>query len=153
MARNIILGIGNLLMKDDGIGIHVVNRLNQMELPDGIEAIDGATFTLELLSIFQEASRILIVDAVKGGHSPGSVYYLTPDNLINEKSRVLSLHQVGFLDVIETAKEMGYCPDIRILGVEPYEISWGMELSDVLEEKFDVIVKKVLKYVGEFFAM
>ncbi|RLB05678.1 MAG: hypothetical protein DRG59_00825 [Deltaproteobacteria bacterium] len=150
MAKNIILGIGNLLMKDDGIGIHIVNRLNEIDLPKGIEAIDGATFTLDLLPIFQEAEKILIVDAVKGGGPPGSIYYLTPQNLKDEKSRILSLHQIGFLDVIETAKELGYCADIRILGVEPHDISWGMELSDTLDKKFDDILDAVLHYMDKF---
>ena len=151
MTKNIILGIGNLLMKDDGIGIHIVNRLNEMKLPEGDEAIDGATFTLDLLPIFQEAEKILIVDAVKGDKPPGSVYFLEPQNLLNEKSRILSLHQIGFLDVIETAKELGYCADIKILGVEPQDISWGMELSEILQKRFDNILEAVLNYMREFF--
>ena len=151
MAQHkLILGIGNLLMTDDGIGIHVVNKLNRMNLPDDVEAIDGATFTLELLPFFQEAEKILIVDAVRGGKPPGSIYYLTPDHLVHEETRVLSLHQVGFLDVIETARKLGSCADIRILGVEPFRIEWGMELSDVLERELDNIIDKTLKYMDEF---
>ncbi len=150
MAKNLILGIGNLLMTDDGIGIHVVNHLNQMHLPEGVEAVDGATFTLDLLPFFQEAEKILIVDAVKGDKPPGSIYYLSPRELINEKNRILSLHQIGFLDVIETAKELGHCAEIRILGVEPHEISWGMELSEVLQERFEHIISSVLDYANQF---
>jgi len=150
MAKKLILGIGNLLMKDDGIGIHVVRRLNEMELPDGIEAIDGATFTLDLLPFFQEAEKILIVDAVKGDKSPGAIYYLTPHNLIHEEERILSLHQIGFLDVIETAEKLGYCAETRILGIEPSDISWGMELSDTLQKEFDRIIDAVIECMNQF---
>lgn len=140
----VILGIGNLLMKDDGIGIHVIRRISEMDLPEGVEAIDGATFTLDLLPIFQDSANILVVDAVKGEGSPGDIYFIIPDDLIKQEERMLSLHQVGFLDVLDTAKRMGKCAEVSIMGIEPQEISWGMELSPILEEKLDRIVERVL---------
>lgn len=103
---------------------------------------------MELLPIFQEMERIIVIDAVKGGGKPGAVYRITPEELEAEQDRPLSLHQVGLLDVLGMARQLGPVAEVVIIGVEPKEIRWGMDLSPEVREKVPVVVEAVLEELG-----
>ena len=72
----VILGVGNLLLSDEGVGVHVANKLMEMDLPAGVEVIEGGTDGFRLMNVVTEADRLIVVDAVKGGSPPGSIYRL-----------------------------------------------------------------------------
>jgi len=147
MAKNkkvVIIGIGNLILRDEGVGVHAVRALEEQSLPPGVEVIDGGTATMELLPVIQEAERIIVIDALKGGEQPGTIYRVCPDDLMGETERLLSLHQVGLLEVLGMARQLGGDPEVVIIGVEPKEISWGMELTPEVEAKLPKVIEAVL---------
>jgi hydrogenase maturation protease len=148
MAENkkmIIIGIGNLILRDEGVGVHAVRELEGRKLPAHVEIIDGGTSLMELLPVIQDAERIIVIDALRGGGEPGTVYRVTPDDLMAETERTLSLHQVSLLEVLGMVRQLGGDPQVVIIGVEPHEISWGMELTAEVEAKLPQVVEAVLE--------
>jgi hydrogenase maturation protease len=141
----VVLGIGNLILRDEGVGVHAVRELGVRTLPPQIQVIDGGTALMDLLPVIQEAERIIVIDALKGGGEPGTIYRLTPDDFMAEAERPLSLHQVGLLEVLGMVKQLGGDPHVTIIGVEPQEISWGMELTPEVEAKLPKVVEAVLE--------
>ena len=146
-GKTVILGIGNLLLKDEGVGVHVIREMSKMDLPDGVELVDGGTSALDLLSYIEEAEKLIIVDAFKGGQKPGTIYRCTPEDLVAKGERPTSLHDVGPIETIRMAKRLGYHPATVIIGVEPEAIDWGMDLSPQIKERMTQIVHAVLKEV------
>jgi hydrogenase maturation protease len=141
----LILGIGNLILRDEGVGVHAVRELEGRKLPAHVEVIDGGTYLMDLLSVIQEAERIIVIDALRGKGEPGTIYRVFPDDLMAETERTLSLHQVGLLDVLGMGRQLGGEPEVVIIGVEPKEISWGMELTSEVEAKIPQVVEAVLE--------
>jgi hydrogenase maturation protease len=141
--KTVIIGVGNLILKDEGVGIHVVKELEKRELPCRVEVVDGGTATMELLSTLLEAERIIIIDALKAGEEPGSIYRVVPNDLIHETERPLSLHQVGLLEVLGMARQLGGHGEVVIIGVEPKEISWGMELTPEVKARVPKVIEVV----------
>ena len=140
----LILGVGNLILRDEGVGVHAVRELEKRDLPAHVEVIDGGTYLMDLLGVIQEAERFIVIDALKGGGEPGTIYRVKPDDLMAESERTLSLHQVGLLDVLGMVKQLGGDPHAVIIGVEPKEISWGMELTPEVEAKLPKVIETVL---------
>jgi hydrogenase maturation protease len=143
-----IIGIGNLILRDEGVGVHAVRVLEEQSLPPGVEVIDGGTDTMELLPVIQEAERIIVIDALRGGEKPGTIYRLSPDDLMGETERPLSLHQVGLLEVLGMARQLGGEPQVVIIGVEPKEISWGMELTPEVQARLSRVIDAVFEELG-----
>jgi len=141
----VIIGLGNLILKDDGLGVHVVRELEDRELPPGVELIDGGTAAMELLPVVHGAERIIVIDALRAGGEPGTIYRVNPEDLVCETERPLSLHQVGLLEVLGMAKQLGGHGDVTIVGVEPKEITWGMELSPEVRAKVPKVIKAVFE--------
>jgi hydrogenase maturation protease len=144
-TKVVVIGIGNLILRDEGVGVHAVRELEGRKLPAHVEVIDGGTSLMELLPVIQEAERIIVIDALRGGGEPGTVYRVTPDDLMAATERPLSLHQVGLLEVLGIARQLGGDPQVVIIGVEPHEISWGMELTSEVEAKIPQVVEAVLE--------
>jgi len=128
MERVAIVGLGNLLLRVEGVGVQAVYLLQKRGLPLGVEVIDGGTAVLELLELFQGAKRIVVIDALRGGQPPGTIYRLVPQDL-RFREGTLSLHQVGLLETLRMAELLGGHGQVVIIGVEPKEIGWGMDLS------------------------
>jgi len=146
--RTVILGVGNLLLSDEGVGVHVANRLMEMELPPGVEVIEGGTHGFRLMNIVIEADRLVVVDAVKGGASPGSIYrFDIKDAPSYPAAFKTSAHQVGILEVIHLSELVGPIPETTIIGVEPKSLAMGLELSSEVEEKLPKVIEMVLKEV------
>ncbi|MBW2310650.1 MAG: hydrogenase maturation protease [Deltaproteobacteria bacterium] len=143
--RTLILGIGNLILKDEGIGVHVVRALEEKKLPPEAGLIDGGTATMDLLSVIYESERIIVIDALKAGGEPGTIYRCLPEDLMETSDRPLSLHQLGLLDVLGMSRQLGGDAAVVIIGVEPKEISWGLELTEELQAVVPKVVKAVKK--------
>jgi hydrogenase maturation protease len=124
-----VLGVGNSIMGDDGIGLALLERL-ATERPDArISFVDGATGGMELLPVVQEASRLLILDAV-AGKQPGAVVTLSGDQVPRLLATKLSPHQVGLLDLFAAARMLGTEPaQVEVVGVVPQVVDLGLELS------------------------
>ncbi|MDM8568313.1 HyaD/HybD family hydrogenase maturation endopeptidase [Thiotrichales bacterium HSG1] len=145
----LILGVGNLLLTDEGIGVHAVNDLLQKyHIPDGIEVVDGGTAGMELLTFIARARQVIILDAIKTGQKAGTIICLEDEQVPVFFRTKLSPHQLGLSDILAAVKLTGEQPEkVTIFGIEPHKIELGMELSDIvavqLDSFIDLIVKKV----------
>jgi hydrogenase maturation protease len=142
----IILGIGNLLLKDEGVGIHLIQLLEKEPLPAGVELVDGGTSTLDILPLLKEADKIIVVDAMQARGEPGSIYRCRPRDLIPSEDAPMSLHHIDFIQALKMAKLLGddLEPRTIIFGVEPQEIGWEIGLTPPVQEKITLLKKLVL---------
>lgn len=142
-----VVGIGNALLRDEGIGCHVVRALEQIPLPD-VEIIDGGTcpYVLQLLG---DVDKLVIVDAVNGGGMPGQIYRFRPEDMILEQRPLLLPHDISLMDSLKL-RQLWHPNFIGkgetvVIGVEPSETGWGLELSQELEAKLPEIVDAILR--------
>lgn len=133
----LVLGIGNTLLTDEGIGVHAVNDLRAEQWPDGVHLIDGGTFTQDLFHLFLGYHHLLVLDVVKAGREPGTLYRLSEDDLVKDENQRLSLHDIDLLDSLNMAGMLGRRPKLHIVGVEPKDFAtWSMELTPELHAVF-----------------
>ena len=137
-----VVGIGNVLLRDEGIGCHVAHALERFPLPD-VEIIDGGTCP-DVLQLLEDADKLVIVDAVKGGGMPGQIYRFRPEDITLDQKRVLSLHDMTLIDSLKLTQLWHNIGETVIIGVEPRDINWGLELSPELQGKMSQIVDTVL---------
>jgi len=137
----VILGVGNTLMQDDGVGVRTVRALAEAyEFPSHVRLVEGGTAGLRLLSELEGADYLLIIDAVSGKKQAGSIYHLTPKDLPSRRGSALSAHEIGMAELLSTVELIGKMPRTQILGVQPMEAeAVGLELS--------LPVQKALPYV------
>ena len=151
--RVLILGIGNMLMKDEGIGVHVVHQLQQQDLPDYVEIIDGGTSGLDILLSQEGSYKLIVIDAVRAGNKPGTIYkteYLAPRPAwgFSPGQSKASLHQLGLIEALAAAEKMSCAPgEVIIIGVEPEEINLGLELSESVKRSIPKIIEQVLEEI------
>jgi hydrogenase maturation protease len=137
-----VLGIGNVLLRDEGIGCHVAHALEEIPLPD-VKIIDGGTCP-DVLQFLEDTDKLVIVDAVKGGGTPGQIYRFHLEDITLEQKPFLSLHDVGLVDNLMLMQLWHNISEAIIIGVEPGEINWGLELSPELQEKMPQIIDTIL---------
>ena len=146
----LILGIGNILLKDEGIGVYVVNKLKEMSLPDNIEVLDGGTAGLDLVDFISGYKKLIVIDAVNAGGEPGTIYRLTEENLNIGPKAIMSFHEIDFLDAIHMSEVTGNKPEeIVVVGVEPKDMSDGVELSPEIKERIPRIIEIVMEEVNK----
>lgn len=146
MCKILILGIGNLLMKDDGVGSHIIQYLEEsgVELPEGAEIYDGGTAGYDLIPLMKEREKIVIVDALKVDDEPGSVYRFSPEHLVSSK-QVYSLHDLGVREIIKQLQILGDEPNIEIIGIVPEDIeTLEIGLSDSVRKSIPKAVEQIL---------
>lgn len=151
LRRIAVLGVGNVLLEDEGVGIHIINALKDSLLPANVhlQIIDGGT-SPNAFHLLERADKLIIIDAVRGGSGPGSVYRFRADDITPEDKNIVSLHQIGLFDNLEIMEYMGDRPkDVVIIGVEPKEMGWGLELSPELEIRVPHVVSIVLEEIME----
>ncbi len=148
MKETVVIGIGNILQRDDGIGVHVIKELEKENLTSAIELVDGGTSTLSMLGYFLDYKNIIVIDSLKGGLEPGTIYKIKPEEITNYKKSDLSIHDVQILDVIKMANMAGSFPDVVIYGIEPKELYFGLEMSEIISSKVSDIVKLVKNELG-----
>ena len=140
----LLLGVGNILLSDEGVGVRVVEAMKEIKLPDNVELLDGGTGAFDLLDVMADRDKVIIIDAVKGGGEPGAVYRFSPDDTKAEVKFLTSVHQISLLDTLSMARITGCSPrDIVIFGIEPREVDWGLELSPEVA----AVVPKVIELV------
>jgi len=142
----LVLGIGNALLRDEGIGCHVVHALDTVGLAD-VTIIDAGTCP-DAMQLPDDVDKLVIVDAVKGGGTPGQIYRFRLKDITLEPKPCLSLHDTDLVHVLMLMKlwhpnSIGM-DEAVIIGVEPKEINWGLELSPELREKMPQIIETIL---------
>jgi len=146
------MGLGNLLLQDEGIGVHIVRRLKKLDLPENVTVIEAGTATLDTLLIHDKITTLIVIDAARTGHKSGTIYKAAfkaaeinklAENLSNNSQ--LSLHQLGLAQALDIAKKIGRAPEqIRIIVVEPEKIDYSLELTEILKQKIPEIIETVL---------
>lgn len=147
----LVLGIGNLLLSDEGAGVKAVEELqNRYDCSDAVEIVDGGTSGSELLSYFDDRSHILIIDAVKTGNQPGTIVRVDDPPAFFQKK--ISPHQIGLADVLGLAAITDNLPrNITLFGIEPKQLSTGLDLSPEVARNLSRLVDMVvaeLKSIG-----
>ncbi|MDD5647884.1 MAG: hydrogenase maturation protease, partial [Dehalococcoidia bacterium] len=135
---------GNLLCRDDGIGVRAVMEMQGQGKYSGIRLIDGGT-SPDLISLLDEdVGRLIIVDALRGGGHPGYIYHLELREENIADGTTTSLHGMGILDSLKLMRQLGQQPpQVTVIGIEPADISHGLHLSPVVEAKLPDIIRAV----------
>src|SRR5215469_13702445 len=142
----LILGLGNLLLSDEGVGVHVARSLARREFPPGVSVVEAGTAFLDVLPDIEKADRILLIDAMEGGDAPGSVYRV-PFDQCRHPDMLASLHGFDMSRVLYMAGNARR-PQVVVFGVEPEKIEWGMELSAVVQRSLPKLCELILEEVG-----
>lgn len=156
-CRILVLGLGNILLKDEGIGVHVAGLLQKQDLPDNVEVIDGGTAGLDILLSEEGRYKLLVIDALRAGGRPGTIYRgrfragqkdELPRIFGQAGDSKISLHQVGLIDALAAAEKMNRAPEeIVIIGVEPGKVDYGLELTEPVRQSVPQIIEKVLEEI------
>jgi hydrogenase maturation protease len=147
-AKNntIIIGVGNVLRRDDGIGPTIIKELAKLNLTN-VDLQDGGTDGLALLDYLPNYSQAIIIDAVNMGMLPTTVKIFTPEKVrINIKSDALSTHGFGLAEVIKLMEQLDIKIKLIIIGIEPKDISFGENLSAEIQEKIPEILELIVKH-------
>jgi hydrogenase maturation protease len=145
--RILVLGVGNTLMRDDGVGVQAVGALaDGYELAANVRVIDGGVAGLRLLGEIAGADILIIVDAVKCGGTPGSIYRLGQEDLHPRRGPFVSAHEVGIAELLAAAEFTGRLPETHIIGIEPLETETvGLELSLPLRRALPQAVAAIIE--------
>lgn len=151
---NLIIGLGNILLTDEGIGIHVLNKLKKRNRIPNTEFVDLGTSSLDLeYFIREDTGKMAVIDCIKtSGGEPGTIYKVSIDDLKKRKTADYSLHQLEFIDSINLISVLTKVPETIIFGVKPFEIeNLSLNLSKPLQVKFENIYKKIEEEILEYF--
>jgi hydrogenase maturation protease len=144
-GKVVVLGVGNELMGDDGIGIHAV-RLLRRTCPSDFEIVEVGTSPFQAVSALKDAHKAIVIDAIEGGGFPGTIYRCPLDQCVFNPS-IASLHG---LDIRTAAMLEGFgdASVIILLGIQPAYIGWSMELSQPVKEAIPALLKAVMEEAG-----
>ena len=138
-----VVGLGNLLMRDDGFGVHVVNALEEGGPMLGVEVWDFGTSPLDMLGVFLDHEKVIVVDAVRAGHAPGTVYRFSSEFLAETADGKMSSHDLRLLDLLGMVRMLGSAPEVVIYGAEPEEITEALGLSRTAETAMQRVTQLV----------
>lgn len=145
--KTLILGVGNLLLKDEGVGIHVIQALENETLPSGVHLLDGGTGGFHLMSWLEEYERIIMIDATLDNNPPGTVRQLKP-RYASDFPPLMSAHEIGLRDMIEAMQLTGKMPKVNLIVISAADISEvGMELSAEVEAAIPEVIDIVKKMI------
>ncbi|HEY4613246.1 MAG TPA: hydrogenase maturation protease [Bacteroidota bacterium] len=141
----LVLGLGNLLLTDEGVGVHAAQRLQQMQLPANVEVVDGGTGGFELIEHCRGKSKIIIIDCLSADAAPGSVIRLSLDEIDPQRPPPFSAHQGGIRELLAFIPSLTPIPEVTIYGVVPVVVDQlSMELSPTVEAQLPKIVSTVI---------
>lgn len=137
--RILVLGLGNLLLADEGVGVHAARALIDEGCPGNVTVLDIGTAVLDALPAIEEADRIILIDAVKAGMEPGSVYRMPFDAFLRPEC-IASMHGFDLSRVLALA-ERHDVPEVTVIGVEPETIAWSLDLSAAVASALRVVLE------------
>ncbi len=142
-----VLGIGNLLLRDEGVGIHAIEALKKESLPDNVELVDGAAGGFDLMPIVENCDKLIVIDAIKTNEEPGAVYQFDPQEIEVQRDTSVSLHDVDFFHLLDYMRKHKRVPQVQMITIVPHTMEMGMELSDIVKAKIPKIVSLVLQEI------
>ena len=142
--RTLVLGLGNPLMGDDGIGLVALQQLRERRLPSGVELVDGGTWGMNLLHIIEGADTVILLDAIRAGGAPGAVIELEGDAVPRRLALKLSPHQIDLAEVLALAALRGTVPPrLLAIGLEPDVVEMSTALSPAVEAALPALLARV----------
>ena len=141
-----VMGIGNILMQDEGIGVHIIKELEKYDFHPHIALIDGGNMGMDLLHFFYEYNQMIIVDAVDFEEKPGFIDTIENDDILALFTTKMSLHHLGLKDVLSYAKLLDQTPeDLCLIGIQPHKIEMEIELSQIVNSRIHELITLVLQ--------
>lgn len=143
----LILGVGNILMKDDGVGVYVAQKMMDMNLPPDVEVMDGGVKGLDLIYYIEGRKKVIVVDAITLDDVPGSIYRFTDKDLAEKKQFLRTAHGIDFHDVVKMAERFSENKpeEVVFIGIVPEDISEGLELTPKIEQKIPRLIELAMK--------
>lgn len=142
-----ILGVGNILLSDEGVGVRVVERLSEQYLfPEHVQVVDGGVLGIRLMGVIGSTDVLIVVDAVCNRQAPGTLYRLADDQVPRRVLAKQSMHQMDLPEVLALCNAIDQSPQVVVVGIEPEDItSMAIELTPIVADKVDAMVAMVLK--------
>lgn len=145
----LVMAVGNILRRDDGFADAVLTELDRVGLPETVELFDAGTSAIDLMDVFHGRELLVVIDAVRGGQEPGTLYRFSPEEVEAGSLPMNSLHQVGLLETLKLGELVGCKPQRTVvIGVQPEETGLGIGLSPTVREAVPRAVRQVLKEIG-----
>ncbi|GBD90735.1 hydrogenase 2 maturation protease [bacterium BMS3Abin04] len=150
LEKVLVLGIGNYLMGDEGVGVHCIHKLKKIKLPDNVEVVDGGTGGFHLLSYLSDNKIIIMIDATMDGKEEGQVCVIQP-KFASDFPRALSAHDIGLRDLVESAVITGKLPKIYLIvisisSVQNMEINLSLKVNNSIPVVIDK-VKEIIEFI------
>jgi len=152
LNKIIIIGLGNILLTDEGIGIHILNKLKKQNPFPNTQYLDLGTSSYELINfINEEVDKVLIIDCLRTANKkPGEIAILSVDDILADSGYKMSLHQMKLTDTLGLIAIDKDLPDISIIGIVPFDMdTYSTELSPTMRKQFKTIVKNI-EYIHDF---
>ena len=148
----VLLGVGNILLTDEGFGVHVVNQLREdYVFNPPITIIDGGTMGMELLTYMRGMTKLLLVDAINGGDTPGTVYEFPHEEMNTYFTEAISVHEVGMQDILRIrALQEDPLEDAVVIGVEPESLELGLDLSETTQGVVKEVKERILAVLASW---
>lgn len=147
--KTLVLGIGNYLMGDEGVGVQTALQLQEMDLPDYLEVVDGGTGGFHLLEYFENHEYVILIDATLDGNQPGNIRLIKP-RFAKDFPRAMSTHDIGLKDMVSALQWMDKMPDIRLFVVSIASIQQqGIEMTTEVKEVIPDLMHQVLQLAHE----
>ena len=147
-----VIGMGNILLRDEGVGVHAVEALQRRyDFPEEVRLLDGGTLGLDLLHLIEGMDRVLFVDAVDLKRDPGTLAVIEGEDLPSLLEPKLSLHHVGLSDLLFASSFMGTRPsEIALVGIQPETLEVGLELSKTVMDRFEKLLQAIVEKLREW---
>jgi len=140
----LILGLGNILLGDEGVGVRVIRELERSySFPPGVELLDGGTAGFDLLSLIEGVDHLIVIDCLEGHLEPGTIARIIPEIIPDRVLPPLSLHEAGLTEVLALAKLSGSCPQTVIFGIQPENKAYSLNLTPKVEEQIPRLIEAI----------
>ncbi len=147
-----VLGIGNIILSDEGFGVRVVEYLQKnYTFPDNVALIDGGTLGVELTQFITGTKRLLIIDSIDGGKTAGTLFHFEGEEIRAHFSEKLSAHEVGIQDVLTMLEVTGKpVPEVIVIGAQPYSLEAGVDLTPQMKALLPTIADEAIKILNRW---
>lgn len=141
MKKTLIAGLGNILLGDEGVGVRVIEEMEKrFTLSADLSLLDGGTAGYALIDYIKGYDRLIMIDAVRGGKKPGTIYRLSADDIQQRTDLKLSGHQISLPDVLLLAGKLDKLPEILLIGIEPKDMDYDLELSSEVKGAAEKVI-------------
>ena len=150
--RITVLGVGNILLKDEGVGVRVVEEMTRRyTFPENVEVLDGGTLGMELMRFLLGTDRVIIIDAIDGSLPPGSIYQFEKEAVKTYFREKVSVHDLGIQDVLAALDVLEKpLQELVVMGVQPAVIDVGLDLTPVVAQSVEPVITKVLALLADW---